>query len=414
MTTPPRPLTSTLRKDPQIAFSLALFCALATVAVPPAQAQTLTVLHSFTGGQDGEYPATGLTLDRGGNLYGTALRGGPANAGALFRISHRRSGWVFDPLYIFNGQDGALPYSPLLFGPGGALYGTTQYGGQNQDGTVFALRPPATVCEASYCLWMETVLYNFTGREDSFAPQGHLIFDRAGNLYGTAAGFQLVGSGPPDGGDYGSVWELIHSGGAWTINVLHGFNGSDGEGPMGGVTFDGAGNLYGTNSLGGEFEFGNIFELSPIPGGWSESTLYSFNSEVLNEAGLIADSAGNFYGATYSFGYVYELTPSGGGWNYNLIYHLPNNEGPVSDLTLDSPGNLYGSVPASGLHNYGYIFKLTKSNGSWIFTDLYDFTGGSDGCDPAGSVVLDVNGNIYGTASDCGTNNFGTVWELTP
>jgi len=104
----------------------------------------------------------------------------------------------------------------------------------------------------------------------------------------------------------------------------------------------------------------------------------------------------------------------GSGWSFNNISLISTGDGPFSDLTLDSQGNLYGANYTGGQYGQGNIFKLTNSGGAWTLTDLYDFTGGSDGDAPVGGVVLDANGNIYGTASEGGTSGWGTVWKLTP
>ena len=393
----------------------ALVCWLVLLAIPSAQAQTLTVLHNFTGGTDGGNPVAAVTLDRAGNLYGTAHAGG-LGYGTAFKLARRGQGWVFNLLYRFQSSDGAPPSSPLVFGPNGVLYGTTATCGGcgPPNGTVFTLRPPATICPAVSCPWMETVLYRFTGGMDSRTPEGPLVFDQSGNLYGTTFGIYVRGERPQGGYSNGAVWELVHSGGSWTINVLYGFmGGGDGANPSGGVIFDRAGNLYGTTTFGGERNWGTVFQLTPSGSGWSEQTLHSFQSgqEGLPQAGLIADQAGNLYGATFLGGWVFELTSSGSGWNFNNIYEVPGE--PQSSLTIDGQGNLYGVNPGSGYQS-GNIFELSQSNGVWTYTDLYDFTGGSDGSQPFGSVVLDASGNIYGTASEGGQYGYGTVWMLTP
>jgi uncharacterized repeat protein (TIGR03803 family) len=246
------------------------------VAATPAHAQTLTVLYNFGNGPVGSEPDSGLIVDHTGSLYGTTYDGGTQDYGTVYRLSRAGSGWTVTPLYSFlGGTDGAYPVADVAFGPNGTLYGTTSGGGNGGYGTVFNLRPPASVCKTVLCPWTETVLYRFTGGSDGgFGnfPYGYadvLVFDRAGNVYGTT----------PNGGayGYGVVFKLTQSGGSWTESVLWSFTGGDdGANPLSGVIFDSAGNLYGTAESGGTHGEGVVYELSPSESGWTQSTLYSF------------------------------------------------------------------------------------------------------------------------------------------
>jgi uncharacterized repeat protein (TIGR03803 family) len=161
--------------------------------------------------------------------------------------------------------------------------------------------------------------------------------------------------------------------------------------------------------------------------GWTENVLYIFGGFEGNRnpnSGLIFDSLGNLYGTTYvggagSGGTVFELTPSGGKWIFAPVYNFTGPGGPRSSLTMDAAGNLYGTTWADGAYGNGSVFKLTASSGGWNYTSLHDFTGGSDGEAPPGGVVLDANGNLYGTtayggANGCGYSGCGVVWEITP
>jgi uncharacterized repeat protein (TIGR03803 family) len=404
-----------MRRSDKISVTV-LVPALVLVVATSVYGQTLTVLHSFTGGNDGARPQTGLTFDRGGNLYGTT-HGGGFGSGTVFRLTRHGSSWTLSPLHSFNRTDGYGPQSSLIFGPDGALYGTTSGGGQHGDGTVFVLRPPQTVCKTVSCPWTETLLYSFTGGEDSMDPEGALVFDSSGNLYGVAYGDNFPGAHGPQGYGNGSVWELVHAGGAWTFNLVYGFTGlqGDGEGPAGGVVFDSAGNLYGTTIYGGEYGEGTVFQLIPSGAGWTEQTLHSFQSQgIFPQAGLTVDSSGDMYGVTFVGGYAFELTPSGGNWSFATIYQVSSGDGPAANLTIDAQGNLYGANQTGGAHQQGNVFKLVLRGGGWSYSDLYDFTGGSDGGQPVGSVVIDASGNIYGTALTGGANSYGTVWKLTP
>jgi uncharacterized repeat protein (TIGR03803 family) len=408
------PTRTCLSPRPAIAM-LAVILWVATMA-SAVQAQTFQVLHAFAAQADGGQPETGLTIDRAGNLYGTA-HFSISNGSEVFKMTHGNSGWHLQVLHMFQNAEGGRPLSPVAFGPDGALYGTMFGGGQYNYGTVYALRPPRSICRVVPCPWNATVLYSFTGGPDSKFPEGHLTFDQAGNIYGTAAGEDLAGN-PGAGFQYGSVWELVRSGVSYTMSVVYGFPGTPlaPQTPLGGVTFDQAGNLYGTTVAGGGHEQGAIFELSPSGEGWTSQLLYSFYNAQGSapEAGLISDSAGNMYGVSFMNPYVFKLTPSGGGWNFTNLYQVSTGNGPNSDLTIDSQGNLYGANLSGGQHNRGNVFKLTPSNGTWIYTDLYDFTGENDGGAPNGKVVIDASGNIYGTASQNGAYGWGTVWEITP
>ncbi len=386
------------------------------LAATQVQAQTFTVLHSFTGGADGDLPSAGVTLDRAGNLYGTTEYGGTGSAGAVYKLAHLGSGWVVYPVYEFPGapwQDGAYPLAGVVFGPDGSLYGTNSAAGQYGSGTVFNLRPPLSTCRSSFCPWTATVLYSFTGHADGSSPgYGDLAFDPAGNIYGTttAGGLQSCG-----GGSCGVVFRLAHSNGGWTESPIYSFTGgNDGYEPYSGVIFDNAGNLYGTAFEGGANSTGTVYELTLSGAGWRETTLSSFSGEPgYPFGGVVLDQQGNLYGTTIVGGTAFELQPGDGSWTYNLLHTFTGYAGPAGSLTRDAAGNLYGTSEADGLYQEGTVFKLTPSNGGWIYTDLHDFTGGSDGAFPSGSVAIDSQGNLYGT-TDIGGISGGVVWEITP
>jgi uncharacterized repeat protein (TIGR03803 family) len=405
-----------------------------TIALPQAaQAQTFTVLHNFTGGEDGSSPGAGLTIDRNGNLYGTAGRGGSGQVGTVFKLTHVHSNWVFTTLYAFQQEheDGNGP-GYVIFGPDGSLYGTTGVGGlfACQDdhgcGTVFKLTPPASVsaCKLAVCAWTETVLHRFSAHPDGAYPVDELVFDQTGTIYGVT----YSGGNPLceffNGDDCGVVYTLTTSG---VENVIYTFpGGSRGSYPSAGVTFDQAGNLFGTTSQGGgPSNFGTAFELTPSQGGWVENTIYPFQFGSGGQtpyAGLILDQSGNLYGATTTGGVngggtVFELAPSHGSWVFSVLYSFTGSGGggPSANLVMGQDGSLYGATGGDGLYGVGAVFKLTHTSGGWTYTSLHDFTGGNDGAYPNGPLVFDSNGNVYGTTESGGPYGYdGVVWEITP
>ncbi|HTV65132.1 MAG TPA: choice-of-anchor tandem repeat GloVer-containing protein [Bryocella sp.] len=420
-------LTNRLR---QTAFAVVLVCVPTMIAGQPAQAQTFSVIHSFGAGSDGASPASGLTVDDRGNLYGTAVSGGDDGGGTVFKMLHQGSGWVFDTLYSFNtrlSSNGIAPQAGVVIGADGSLYGTAEIGGVDGPGCesygcglVYNLRPPARATASALGLWTETVLYRFTGNPDGAHPEAAIIFDQAGNIYGTTV--QGGSSG------WGTAYELLPASGGWTGRVLYSFtDGNDGGYLTGSLLFDHAGRLYGLASLGGAYGYGTVFQLSPSGSFWTESTLYAFPGQGQNgenpAGGLIADGLGNLYGGTPYGGSNYGGTafemiaePSGT-WRHIVLYSFIHTgtaaPGPACSLTMDTAGNLYGATFGDGAYGYGSIFKLTPSGGGWIYTDLHDFTGGDDGRYPAGSVTFDQAGNLYGTTTGGGTFGYGVVFEIT-
>ena len=383
--------------------------------VPSVNAQSLTVLHTFTSVHDGAHPFGGVTLDPAGNLYGTAADGA-LGYGTIFKLTRGEPSWVLTTLRRFHGSDGADPESPLILGPDGAVYGTTRGGGQYGAGTIFRLEPMR--CSGTLCPWTETVLYDFARGRDGSSPLGHLIFDQAGRMYGTSAGMHVYAERGEGGGPPGCVWQLVHSNVSWTFQVVHAFSnyGGDGTNPKGGVLIDRDGNLYGTTPFGGSWGWGTVFEMTPVGQGWSEQILHSFSSMggggSLPEAGLVADQSGSLFGATFVGGYAFEMTLSGSVWSFNTIAGVSNADGPYSDLTIDAQGNLYGATIDGGRYGQGNVFQLTRSNGVWTYRNLYDFMGAEDGSQPFGSVIVDSAGAIYGTTAYGGHFGDGTVWML--
>lgn len=331
-------------------------------------------------------------------------------------------------LYSFKGgDDGANPQAPLVADAAGNLYGTTGAGGSSNCaggcGTVFMLTPPARRNGA----WTETVLYRFLGGNDAAGPLAGLIFDKAGNLYGAT----LSGGGTNDG----AVFELsppAAPGGAWTETVLYGFRGEDdGEYPIANLTFDAAGNLYGTTLYGGGAQrAGTVFQLTPpskLGGVWTESILHRFGKgkDGANPIGsLLIDRNGALYGTTMgaynSDGPVFfRLRPPapGGKWTESLLYQFNGqSQGDWLGDLIFRAGHLYGTAQLGGdVDNSGTVFELTPPSpaGVWSEATIHNFAGGDDGNLPNPRLVADHSGNLYGT-SQGGNPGYGTVFKLSP
>jgi hypothetical protein len=402
-----------------------------------AQAQTETVLHSFTGIPDGQYATSGLFRDSAGNLYGTTDEGGLpgcgfAGCGAVFQLNPQGGQWTETILYAFpGGAGGAQPEGNLIADAAGNFYGVTDAGGSGQ-GLVYEL------IHNSDGSWTESVLYTFTGGSDGGNPIAGLVFDGAGNLYGTA---QFGGDSSCKPFGCGVVFELSpSSSGAWNETVIHTFDGTDGEVPQSPLIFDAAGNLYGSTAEGGTVSSlcsigcGTIFELTRTSSGsWEQKIIHTFNAH--NGGGpmgnLILDSAGNLYGtASYGgnaaqceknpCGVAFELSFAAGVWKQirQFNFHGTNGETPFAGLTLGSAGHLFGTTYEGGnlscaTEGCGVAFRLTPTSTSWTEQVLHVFGSGIDGLKPAATVILDPKGNIYGTTV-FGGNNYGTVFEITP
>jgi len=410
--------------------ALAIGLMLAVVATRAVEAQTLQVIHNFANGSDGRNPFAGLTADGAGNLYGTAVNGG-RGCGTVFQLKQKGSGWTLNPLYSFAGSpDGCDPEARVIFGPNGTLFGTTYAAGPAGDGTVFNLRPFPSACKAALCPWMETVLYGFSGAADGGGPgYGDLLFDPAGNIYGTTymGGLKNSDCDPFQSQTCGVVYKLTPSNGAWTESVLYSFKGgSDGGNPYSGLILDQAGNFYGTTYIGGLSGFGTVFQLTCGSGGCTNNVLHDFTNggDGGSPIGGLIFQSGNLYGVgsdggTGGDGTVFELSPSGSGWTFTVIYNFTSPEGaqcgPRAGLSMDAAGNLYGTTYCDGVSGYGNVFELIAlKGGGWMYKDLHDFSGGNDGKNPISSVLLHPNGKLYGTTSVGGTEGFGVVWELTP
>jgi uncharacterized repeat protein (TIGR03803 family) len=323
----------------------------------------------------------------------------------------------YKTLFAFTGGDGYGPYVGLIFDSVGNLYGTTFWGGAYGFGTVFRLSPNENGG------WTEKVVNSFNADgTDGYRPDAGLIFDQAGNLYGTTY------SGGAHG-DYGTVFKLArNSNGGWTESVIHSFNndGTDGHEPAAGLIFDPPGNIYGTTYYGGAYDYGTVFKLARnSDGGWTERVLHSFNNDGADgyepAAALIFDQAGSLYGTTpnggaYDSGTVFQLTPNGNGsWTEKVLYAFDSNGfGPFASLIFDPAGNLYGTTLTDGAPNFGRVFKLKPSmKGGWKETVPHSFKD-HPGAYPYAGLILDGHGNLYGTTAGDGVKTWGSVFEITP
>jgi uncharacterized repeat protein (TIGR03803 family) len=389
-------------------------------AVPPLQAQTYTVLYSFTGGADGALPEAALIQDSAGNLYGTTVGGEVGiTLGSVFKLSHSGK---FTLLHSFGvgGTGGAEPFAGLVRDSAGNLYGTTFSGGASGAGTIFKLNKKNTF----------SVLYSFAHGADGWGPTASLILDPAGNLYGTASN----GGNLKCGGGFGCgvVFKLNTTG---NETVLHSFGPGEkkGEFPYAGLLRDAGGNLYGTTTLGGHANFGTVFKLDPAG---NETVLYTFQKEADGKdpwSTLIRDAAGNFYGTTTAggkgncgtnCGVVFKLDTSG---TETVLYAFTGKSdggNPSAGLVMDAAGNLYGTTFVGGNKSCGdeglgcgVVFKLDPSGNETV---LYTFSDGTDGGSPVAGLIMDTAGSLYGTASrggnlsDCQGGGCGVVFKITP
>jgi uncharacterized repeat protein (TIGR03803 family) len=266
----------------------------------------------------------------------------------------------------------------------------------------------------------DKVLHELNGQSDGYLPDGGLTEDSAGNFYGTAE----------EGGAYGggTVFKLSKAnGGGWTFNTIYSLTGgADASEPQGTVTFDSAGNLYGTSIIGASqaSAYGAVFQLVPDgKGNWNLGKTFDFDGTngIYPETGVIVDAAGNLYGTTqeggpgnagYGYGTVFELTPSGNTFSLQTLVAFTgdvNGSFPAGGLIMDSKGDLFGTAPEGGTYNYGIVFKLHHGTKGWKETILHSFNYPTEGAAPMGNLLLDRAGNLYGT-----TNNFaGTIFKLT-
>jgi uncharacterized repeat protein (TIGR03803 family) len=422
-----------MRPNPRLAaISNLFFTIIALMLITHvAAAQTkFKVLYSFTGGKDGGGSWDNVAVDKQGNLYGTTSGGGDYHYGVVYELMPGAKGkWTESVLHSFGTgapRDTHRRASSYLM-PWAIYMAQHRRGGKNHAGTVFEMAPGTTG-------WTITVLYAFCALpncSDGGGPKSGVIFDKAGNLYGTAGG----------------VFELSPGSGGWTESILYPFcldpncNLENGSNPLGGLIFDSLGNLYGTTLYGGDLSClagngcGTVYELTPSGGIWNERVLHAFGSmtndgeqPILEQ--LVLDQTGNLYGTTQyggshicgetGCGTVFELSPDGNGqWTETILYDFSsgaNGNAPAGGLVLDVMGNLYGVTGLGGapLCECGVAYKLTPgSGGTWTYSVLHTFTG-PDGVGPSDGLTSDGKGHLFGTTYSGGRGGAGVVYELVP
>ena len=380
-----------------------------------------TVLHSFAGTpKDGAVPYASLVVDSANNVYGTTYYGGTSSTGTIFRLTSKG----LENLYSFPSTNGSSAASLSADGKGN-FYGTASANnsGGLSYGTVFKVTAKGQV----------TILHSFQGI-DGLSPAAGVVIDSNGNLYGTTQ----EGGNIRDcfGLGCGLVFEMSPPAPGktkWTEKVIYAFTGkSDGASPSAGLMFDVAGNLYGTTTYGGDLAAcpgtygdagcGVVFKLTHSGSTWQESVLYTFTNGVdggfPQYGSLVQDTQGNLYGTTYAggadgLGTVFKVNQSG---QETVVYSFTGQNGdglfPFGGVILDAQGNTYGTTSQGG-SGFGIVYSVSASGAETI---LHTFVGtsGSDGAYPSDSLVFDLAGDLYGTTEGGGKFGSGTVFKLTP
>ena len=388
---------------------------------------SLTVLDEFNGA-DGQYPHASLMTDAKGDLFGTTGRGGADGFGTVFEIAYdARTGYADVPTVLasFDGTDGGALEGNLIADANGDLFGTAEQGGATGYGTLFEIAKTAD----GYASTPE-VLANFGFAAE---PASGLIADAAGDLFGVT---QQDGA---SGG--GTVFELAKtaSGYAATPTILVNFNAlTDGNNPIGGLLADKAGDLFGTTDEGGANGDGTLFEIVKTAGGYASAPTVLVNFDAENPGhfnSLIADTDGNLFatssgGGAYAGGDVYEVAKTTTGYastatvlasfNGPIVHSAPelNTDGsyPIGTLLIDAQGDLFGTTEFGGVSGNGVAFEIKKTSSGYDTTPtvLQSFSfSGADGGEPTGGLVMGADGGLIGTTLEGGTNDAGAVYEIT-
>ncbi len=378
---------------------------------------TLTTLVNFAGA-DGKNPIinSSLFVDAAGDIFGTTAIGGADNNGTVFELVNKVGGYAGKPkiLVSFGGADGAAPEGGLIADAAGDLFGMTYSGGANGDGTVFEIaRTRHGYASAS------TMLIGFTGANGAFPTCG-LIADAAGDLFGMTA------KGGTD--NEGTVFEIAKTrhGYASAPITLVSFTGADGAYPERSLIVDAEGDLFGTTYKGGVNGDGTVFEIAKTRHGYASTptTLASFNDANGRSplCTLVADAAGNLFGTTAQGGLdgdgtVFEIIKTRHGYASTpttlVNFSGPDGAAPEANLIIDAAGNLFGTAYSGGAANAGTVFEIAKTQQGYATspTTLVSFTG-ADGANPDSGLTADAAGNLFGTTYQGGTNNDGTLFEV--
>jgi len=430
-----------LRKQSGVVLALATLIAI-VMSTCAANAQVYRVIYEFgQGSSDGWLPVGVPAIAKNGDLYGVTASGGTYNWGTVFKLTAPQAhggAWTETVLHDFPSDSQEFPES-LVIDKDGTLYGTGE--GPTIRGFIFRLTPPSS----GHGSWTYQTLYTFKSSADGDAPQGNLVFDAEGNLYGATELAGDLSCGRTGG--CGTVFELkrpTQKGGKWRFSVLYTFTGTpDGAEPFAGVTIDQNGNLYGTTNYDGANMGGALYRVSPPKKKgrpWTETVLYSFEQGVNGdgpEGPVIFDSSGNLYGTTayggdlncqggVGCGVVFELSPpaiKGGAWSYATLHAFQDgNDGaiPSGYLVFDSQGSLYGTTKyGGGVTEGGTVYQVkppAHKGGAWTETVLHAFTGSNgDGALPASGLTWGKWNYLYGVTGEGGLClGCGTAFELQP
>jgi len=389
----------------------------ATTTYISATAQpAVTTLVSFNG-TNGDEPLGNLVADSAGNLFGTTDAGGTSSAGTVFEIARTATGYAGTPttLVSFNETDGANPQAGLVIDANGDLFGTTSW--QFTGGTAFEIAKTAGGYAST-----PTTLVSFNGA-DGAVPSSTLIADANGDLFGTTIWSGIYGTYGWNG--LGTVFEIgkTASGYASSPNTLANFTDNPGAYPTGTLVADAAGDLFGTTDAGGPDNSGTVFEIAKTATGYANpTTLVGFeaNTGIYAQGSLIIDAAGDLIGMTAEGGVdgtVYEIAKTATGYASNptilVTFNGADGDGPDGGLIMDANGNLFGTTSAGGANNDGTVFEIPKTaSGYGTLTTLLSFNG-ANGANPGGTLIADANGDLFGTTTAGGASSDGTAFEVT-